>query len=110
MKMHKHMSGPLQIPYPLGKPAWISAVCVSLVPAAGVFVGLALWILYRSSSPVFGLILLAAGVFAGAAALAYHLRKLSVRLGKKMHHIHQQVAGHHTNAGKSLDYPGYPDQ
>jgi signal transduction histidine kinase len=60
---------------------------VSLVPAAGVFAGLALWILYRNSSPVFGLILLAAGVLAGAAALVYHLRTLSVRLRKKMHHI-----------------------
>jgi signal transduction histidine kinase len=57
------------------------------MPAAGVFAGLALWILYQSSSPVFGLILLAAGVLAGAAALVYHLRALSLRLGKKMHHI-----------------------
>jgi C4-dicarboxylate-specific signal transduction histidine kinase len=57
------------------------------MPAAGVFAGLALWILYQSSSPVFGLILLAAGVLAGAAALVYHLRTLSLRLGKKMHHI-----------------------
>jgi two-component system NtrC family sensor kinase len=60
---------------------------VSLVPAVGVFAGLALWILYQSSSPVFGLLLLAAGVLAGSTALAYHLRKLSVRLKKKMHHI-----------------------
>jgi signal transduction histidine kinase len=60
---------------------------VSLLPAAGVFAGLAMWILYRSSSPVFGLILLAAGVLTGAAALLYHLRTLSLRLGKKMHHI-----------------------
>ncbi len=87
MKMHKHISGPLQIPYPLVRPAWISAVCVSLMPAAGVFAGLALWIWYRSPSPVFGLILLAVGVLAGAAALVYHLREMSLRLGKKMHHI-----------------------
>lgn len=87
MKMHKHASGPIQSPYPLHRPAWISTVCISLVPAAGVFIGLALWILYRSSSPIFGLILLAAGVLAVAAALVYHLRTLSLRLGKKMHHI-----------------------
>lgn len=87
MKMHKQMSGPLQKSYSFVRSAWVTAVCVSLVPAAGVFAGLALWILYRSSSPVFGLILLAAGVLAGAAALVYHLRTLSVRLRKKMHHI-----------------------
>jgi acetoin utilization deacetylase AcuC-like enzyme len=87
MKPHKQMSGPLQIPHPPVRPAWISAVCVSLLPAAGVFGGLALWILSRSSSPVFGLILLAAGVLAGTAPLVYHLRTLSLRLGKKMHHI-----------------------
>jgi signal transduction histidine kinase len=87
MKMHKHMSGPLQTAYPFGRPAWISAVCASLLPAVGVFAGLALWILYRSSSPELGLILLAAGVFAGTAAIVYHLRALSIRLKKKMHHI-----------------------
>lgn len=87
MKMHKQTSGPVQRPYPHYKPVWISAVCVTLVPAAGVSAGLALWIVYRSASPVFGLMLLAAGVLSGAAALVYHLRKLSLRLGKKMHHI-----------------------
>ena len=85
--MHKHVSGPANRPCPFYRPAWISTVCVSLVPAAGVFAGLALWIMYRSSSPIFGLILLAAGVLTGAAALVYHLRALSLRLGKKMHHI-----------------------
>ena len=87
MKMRNHISGPLQIPCPLVRPAWISGVCLSLVPAAGVFTGLGLWILYQSSSPVFGLTLLTAGILAGAAALVYHLRTLSVRLRKKMHHI-----------------------
>jgi signal transduction histidine kinase len=87
MKMDKPASGPANRPYPLYRPVWISTVCVSLIPAAGVFAGLALWILYRSSSPVFGLILLTAGVLTGAAALLYHLRTLSLRLGKKLHHI-----------------------
>ncbi|MFU8768656.1 MAG: hypothetical protein ACNA7H_02880 [Desulfotignum sp.] len=85
--MHKQASDPVQRPYPLYKPGWIPAVCISLLPAAGVFAGLALWILYQSSSPVFGLILLAAGVLAGAAAMAWHIGKLSKRLRKKMHHI-----------------------
>ncbi|MCF8087736.1 MAG: hypothetical protein K9K63_17305 [Desulfotignum sp.] len=87
MKMHKQMSGPLQKSYPFVRSAWFSAAGVSLVPAAGVFAGLALWILYRSSSPVLGLILLASGVLAGAAAMAWHIGKLSGRLKKKMHHI-----------------------
>jgi signal transduction histidine kinase len=87
MKTYKQISDPFQKSHPLVRSAWFSAVCVSLLPAAGIFAGLALWILYRNSSPVFGLILLAAGVMAGAAALVYHLRTLSVRLKKKMHHI-----------------------
>ncbi len=81
------MSGPLKISYPFVRSAWFAAACMSLVPAAGVFAGLALWILYRSSSPVLGLILLAAGILAGATPLVYHLRKLSLQLKKKMHHI-----------------------
>jgi signal transduction histidine kinase len=85
--MHRHVSGTVQRPYSPVRPALISWVCISLLPAAAVFAGLALWILYRSSSPVFGLILLAAGVVAGTAALALHLIKLSRRLQKKMHHI-----------------------
>lgn len=87
MERHKHPAGPAQNTYPFKRPAWIPAVCISLVPAAGVFAGLALWIVYQTVSPVLGLILLAAGILAGIAPLVYHLRKLSVHLGKKMHHI-----------------------
>jgi len=87
MTIHKHVSGTVRPPHTAGRPALISRVCLSLLPAAMVFAGLALWILYRSSAPAYGLILLAAGILAGAAALAHHLRNLSVRLRKKMHHI-----------------------
>ncbi|WP_040011610.1 sensor histidine kinase [Desulfotignum phosphitoxidans] len=87
MERHKHPPGPARNTYPFNRPAWYTAAGVSLVPAAGVFAGLALWILYRSSSPVLGLILLAAGVLAGTAAMAWHIGKLSARLKKKMHHI-----------------------
>ncbi len=87
MERHKHPAGPAQNAYPFKRPAWIPAVFISLVPAAGVFAGLALWIVYQTVSPVLGLILLAAGISAGVAPLAYHFRKMSVHLVKKMHHI-----------------------
>ncbi len=87
MTIHKHVSGIVRPTFTAGRPALISKVCLTLLPAAAVFAGLALWILYQSPAPAYGLILLAAGVLAGAGALAHHLKNLSVRLRKKMHHI-----------------------
>lgn len=87
MTMHKHASETIQSPHPPGRPAWIPAACLSLVPAVLFFSGLALWVSNRCSPSGWGLILVFAGFLTSAASLVYHHRKLSLQVGSKMRHI-----------------------